>query len=172
MKTLKKLGSTLDTGDEKGVVVAVAVSLIIISAIVAGYYIYHVLNQKPEGYTTIYLLDANGQALNYPDTLIVNKNYTFYVWVENHEGTTLPCEVQLKITNETVSLFPVQVEPTNTYTKSLANSEKWETQANLTMNATGNYTIIFELWAEVEEGKTYSFTDNMVVLHVNVVNQS
>jgi uncharacterized membrane protein len=171
VKTLRKLSSTLDADDDKGVIAAVAVSLVIISAIVAGYYIYHVFNQKPEGYTTIYLLDENGQALNYPDTLVVNQNHTFYLWVENHEGTTLPCEVQLKITNETVSLFPVQVEPANTYTKSLANGEKWETQANITMNAIGSYTIIFELWAKLE-GEGYSFTGNMVVLHINAVSQS
>ncbi len=170
MKTLKKLGSTLDTGDDKGVIIAVAVSLTIISAVVAGYYIYHILGPQAEGYTTIYLLDEHGQALNYPDTLVVNQNYTFYVWVENHEGKTLPCEVQLKITNETISLFPVEVEPTNTYMKSLANDEKWETQSIVTMNATGSYTIVFELW--LDKGEGYIFTGNMVVLHINAVNQS
>ena len=86
--TLKKIGDALNSGDDKGIVAAVVVALLIVAGVVAGYYL--LLHPAPEGYTTIYLLDAQGKAVDYPDTLIVNQNYTFNVWVENHMGGTLP----------------------------------------------------------------------------------
>jgi uncharacterized membrane protein len=166
VKTLKKIGDALNTDDEKGVIIAMALALIIISAVVAGYYVYHVFYQTQEGYTEIYRLDSQGNAT---DTLIVNQDYTFNVWVENHEGRSLPCDVQLKITNQSVSQFPVDVEPSSIYTKILANGEKWEIQANITLHETGSRTITFELWMRNDEG-ALEFTGNYIPRNVEVVN--
>ena len=163
--TLKKIGDALNTGDDKGIIIAVAIALLIVAGVVAGYYIlYH---PTPEGYTTIYLLDANGQAVDYPDTLIVNQNYTFNVWVENHLGQNQAFEVQLKIANESTSLFPAEIAPINIYTKTLANGEAWETQANVTLHETGSHSIIFELWQN--DAGTLEFTGNAVILNVEAV---
>jgi uncharacterized membrane protein len=160
--TFKKIGNALNTGDDKGIIISVTIAILIVAGVVAGYYIlYH---PTPEGYTTIYLLDANGQAIDYPDTLIVNQNYTFNVWVENHLGQTQAFEVQLKITNESTSLFPFDSAPINTYTKTLANGEAWETQATVTLHETGSHSIIFELWQD--DAGTLKFTENAVVLNV------
>ena len=162
---LKKIGNALNTGDDKGIIVAIAIALLIVAGVVAGYY---VLNPpKPEGYTTIYLLDANGKAVGYPDTLIVNQNYTFNVWVENHMGENQSFEVQLKITNESISLFPAEIAPINTYTKTLANGETWETQVTVTLHEIGNHSIIFELWQN--DAGTLEFTGNAVILNVEAV---
>jgi uncharacterized membrane protein len=162
VKTLKKIGDAINTDDDKGIAIAVAIALLIVAGVVAGYYIlYH---PTPEGYTTIYLLDANGQAVDYPDTLIINQNYTFNLWVENHLGQTQAFEVQLKITNESTSLFPFDSAPINTYTKTLANGEAWETQATVTLHETGSHSIIFELWQD--DAGTLKFTENAVVLNV------
>jgi uncharacterized membrane protein len=167
VKTLKKIGDALTTGDEKGIIAAVAVALIVIAGVVAGYYVYHVLYEPPEGYTTIYLLDANGQAVDYPYTLIINQNYTFNIWVENHLGQAQSFEVQLKITNESTSLFPVESAPINIYTKTLANGEAWETQATVTLHEIGSHSIIFELWED--DTGVLNFTGNAVVLNVEAV---
>jgi uncharacterized membrane protein len=162
VKTLKKIGDAINTDDDKGIAIAVAIALLIVAGVVAGYYIlYH---PTPEGYTTIYLLDANGQAVDYPDTLIINQNYTFNLWVENHLGQTQAFEVQLKITNESTSLFPFDSAPINTYTKTLPNGEAWETQATVTLHETGSHSIIFELWQD--DAGTLKFTENAVVLNV------
>jgi uncharacterized membrane protein len=166
--TLKKIGDALNTGDDKGVVIAVAAALLIVAGVVVGYYI--LFHPAPEGYTSIYVLDSQGKAVDYPDTLIVNENYTFNVWVENHMGKSLPCEVQVKITNESISLFPVEIAPTNTYAKTLANGEKWETQATVTLHETGSHSIIFELWKQNDAGKL-EFTGNAVVRNVEAVSQ-
>ena len=163
--TLRKIGNALNTGDDKGIIIAVAIALLIVAGVVAGYYIlYH---PTPEGYTTIYLLDANGQAVDYPDTLIVNQNYTFNVWVENHLGQNQAFEVQLKIANESTSLFPAEIAPINIYTKTLPSGEAWETQANVTLHETGSHSIIFELWQD--DTGILNFTENAVVLNVDAV---
>jgi uncharacterized membrane protein len=163
--TLRKIGNALNTGDDKGIIISVTIAILIVAGVVAGYYIlYH---PTPEGYTTIYLLDANGQAVDYPDALIVNQNYTFNVWVENHLGQTQAFELQLKITNESTSLFPVESAPINTYTKTLANGEAWETQAPVTLHETGSHSIIFELWQD--DAGTLKFTENAVVLNVDAI---
>ena len=163
--TLKKIGNALNTDDDKGIIIAVAIALLIVAGVVAGYYVlYH---PTPEGYTEIYVLDANGQAVDYPDTLSVNQNYTFNVWVENHEEENQSFEVQLKITNESISLFPAEIAPINTYTKTLANGETWETQVTVTLHEIGNHSIIFELWQN--DAGTLEFTGNAVVLNVEAV---
>jgi uncharacterized membrane protein len=164
--TLKKIGDALNTGDDKGVVIAVAIALLIVAGVVAGYYI--LLHPAPEGYTTIYLLDSQGKAVDYPDTLIVNQNYTFNVWVENHMGGNLTCEVQLKITNEFISMFPVNIDPVNTYSKTLAIGEKWETQATVALHEMGSHSIIFELWISDDAGG-FKFSGNAVVLNVDAI---
>ena len=85
-------------------------------------------------------------------------------------GQTLPCEVQLKVTNKTISLFPAEIAPINTYSKTLANGEKWETQATVALHETGSHSIIFELWIRRDAG-TLEFTGNALNLNVEAVNQ-
>ena len=163
--TLKKIGNALNTDDDKGIIIAVAIALLIVAGVVAGYYVlYH---PTPEGYTTIYLLDANGKAVDYPETIVVNQNYTFNVWVENHEGETQSFEVQLKIANESISLFPAEIAPINTHTKTLANGETWGTQVTVTLHEIGRHSIIFELWQD--DAGTLGFTGNAVILNVEAV---
>jgi uncharacterized membrane protein len=167
VKALKKIGDALDTGDDKGVIIAVAAALLIIAAIVAVY--YFALPHAPEPYTDIYVLDAQGKAVDIPVTLIVNQPTTYYVYVENHEGTSLPCEVQLKVTNETISLFPLHTEPLSTYDKTLANGEKWEIQVPVTLHEPGSYSVVFELWRNA--AGTLKFMGNAPVLNVDAVAQ-
>jgi len=170
VKALKKIGAALNTGDDQGVIVAVAVALIIVSILIGGYYVYHVFFQQPEGYTTIYVLDGQGKVEDIPSQLIVNQETIFYVYVENHERKTLQFEVQLKVTNEPGSLFPVEIAPMNTFSNALADGEKWPIQSSVTLPQTGNHAIVFELWAQNEQGELV-FTGNAVILNVEGINQ-
>ena len=163
---LKKIGDALNTGDDKGVAIAVATALIIVAGVVAGY--YALFRPPPEGYTTIDVLDSNGLAVNYIDTLTVNQNYIFNIEVVNHMGQILPFEVQLKVINETIPLFPAEINAINTYTKTLADGEKWEIQAPVTLHETGSHSIVFELWIQNEAGKL-EFSGNAVVRNVDAV---
>jgi uncharacterized membrane protein len=167
--TLKKISDALNSGDDKGVMIAVAISLIIIIGVVAGYYVYHVVYEKPEGYTEIYVLDAQGQAANYNFTLTVNQNATFDVYVVNHLGNTQSLQVQEKITNQPIPILPVNGSPVQTFTKTLADGETWAIQAPVTVDTPGSYSVFFELW--LDNSGTLQFTTNAAKLSVDAVNQ-
>jgi len=164
--TLKKIGDALNTGDDKGVIIATAVSLVIVIGVVAGYYAYHVIYEKPEGYTTIYVLDAQGKAVDYTSKLTVTQNATFNIYVVNHLGDTKSFQVQEKITTEPISQLPADVTPVNIYAKTLADGETWPIQAPMTLQKAGSYTIFFELWSN--NSGTLKFTGNAVKLTLDV----
>jgi uncharacterized membrane protein len=164
--TLKRIGDALNLGDDKGVVIAVAIALIIVAGVVAGYYV--VFRPPPEKYTTIDVLDSQGQAMDYIDVLIVNQTYIFNIEVVNHMGQILPSEVQLKVTNEAIPLFPADIEAINTYAKTLADGEKWEIQAPVAVHETGSHSIVFELWIQ-KDGGELEFSENAIVRNVDAV---
>jgi uncharacterized membrane protein len=164
--TLKKIGNALDSGDDKGVLIAITIALIIISGIVAGYYL--LFHPAPEGYSEIYVLDANGQAIDYQETLIVNQPTSYNVTVVNHMGANTEFEVQVKVTNRTFSTFPVEVQPVDTFTTTLGDGQAASRQASITLNETGAFSIIFELY--IRNGEQLTFTTNALVVHVEGVN--
>jgi len=157
--------------ENKGYVVAVAVALILIFSVFIGYYI--ISKAPPEGYTAIYLLDAQKQAVNYPELLVINQNNTFNVWVgvENHLGKTQSFEILLKVTNNTSPAFPAEVQPIDSYATTLENGEKWETPSTITINQPGTYSVFFELWMYSENAGQNVFSGNACVLKVEAVNQ-
>jgi uncharacterized membrane protein len=124
-----------------------------------------------KGYMTIYLLDSQEKALNYPELLVINQNNTFpvRVEVENHMGKSQPCEVLLKVTNGTVPIFPVEATANANYTRTLENGEPWEIPVTVSINKLGNYSVIFELWTYDEEAGEFQFSGNACVLNVEVV---
>ncbi|MBT0160056.1 DUF1616 domain-containing protein [Candidatus Bathyarchaeota archaeon A05DMB-2] len=159
--------------ENKGYMIAIVVVLVFVSSLVTGYYI--ITRLPPEGYSTINLLDyQQKKAIDYPELLIINHNNTFnvYVEVENHMGTSRLCEVQLKITNETITILPVPIDPVNTFTETVENGENWETLATVSVNQPGNYSVVFELWLFDDNASAFKFTYNYCVLHIEVVNQT
>jgi uncharacterized membrane protein len=157
--------------NEKGYVVAVLIALVFASILIAGYYPW--LKPPPKEYTTIYLLDSQNHAVDYPELLVINQNNTFTVpvTVENHMGSTQNCTVLLKITSEMIHKLPLVAEANATYTRMLENGGKWELPLTITINQPGTYAVIFELWRS-GEGEALTFTENACSLNVEVVNQT
>jgi uncharacterized membrane protein len=164
--TLKKIGDALNTGDDKGIIIAVAISLIIVIGVVVGYYVYHVIYEKPEGYTTIYVLDAQGKAVDYTFNLTLGQNAMFNVYVVNHMGDTKSFQVQEKISTAPISQLPVDAASLSVHTKTLADGEIWPIQAPVTLQNAGSFSIFFELW--LDNAGTLTFTGNAVKLTVDV----
>jgi uncharacterized membrane protein len=162
------IGRKIGINDEKGYVIAIFLVLIIVSALVASYYL--VFNTKPAGYNTIYILDSQKRAIDYPITLVVNQNSTFDIWVgvvNNMGGSgNQTYQVLLKITPN-LSGFPVNVQPTQTYNLSLRNTDTLQTESTITLNQVGNYWVVFELWHQNSSG-TYEFTNDETDFNVQV----
>jgi uncharacterized membrane protein len=173
-ETMRKLGKSLQLNDNKGYTVAVALALIIVSSILIGYYLISRL--PPEGYTTIYMLDSQKKAIDYPELLVINgneKNNTFNVWivVENHMGTRQSFNVSQKVIKDPISSFPVEADVKSSYAKTIENGETWETLATVSINEPGSYSVIFELWIYNDETGTLEFSYNYCVLPIEVVDQ-
>jgi uncharacterized membrane protein len=171
-ETMRKLGRSLKLNDNKGYTIAVALTLIIVSSILIGYYL--VSRLPPEGYTTIYVLDSQKKAIDYPELLVINENSTFNVWVvvENHMGKRQSCEVLQKIIKGTIPSYPVDAEITSSYEKTMENGEIWETQAEVSINELGSYSLIFELWIYDDNAGAFQFSYNYCVLKLEVVGQT
>ena len=92
----------------KGYKIAVALAIIFVFSLLIGY--YFVTRQPPEPYSTIYLLDQQEKAIDYPELLVINNNNTFsvYVVVENHMGAKKDFEVLQKVVNDAIPSFPVE----------------------------------------------------------------
>ena len=129
-----------------------------------------VFKSQPSGYNTIYLLDSQKTADNYPTTLIANQNSTFNLWVgvvNNMGGSgNQTYQVLMKVTAN-LSSFPVNAQPIQTYNLSLANTATWQTESTITLNQVGSYWVVFELWHQNSAG-TYEFTNDQSVLNIQV----
>jgi uncharacterized membrane protein len=157
--------------NNNGYAVSVLIALILVSILVASYYV--LLRPPQKGYMTIYLLDSQKKALNYPELLVINQNNTFKVWVEveNHMGKSQYSEVLLKVTNDTVPIFPFKADANATYVRTLENGETWKTLSTIAINEPGNYSVIFELWVYDEKVGELQFSGNVCVLNIEVVDQ-
>jgi uncharacterized membrane protein len=162
------IGRRIGLDDEKSVAVAVFIALVIVGCVFAGYYVW--LRPPAEEYNTIYLLDNQKQANNFPETLVANQNSTFSVYVDvtNHMNTYQNYQVRTKITkNLMVSSQGVAGDPVNTYEFPLKSGETYEQSVTLTENNVGSYTVVFELWRL--DGSAYVFTQDYCVLPIKVI---
>lgn len=176
MKLLSKIKEKLEAlgfNESKGHKIAVMLALTIVSSLIIGYYFFSTL--PPEGYNTIYLLDyQHKKAIDYPETLVVagnGMNQTVNVWVvvENHMGSPQSYQLLQKVVRNSILTFPVKADAEKSYMKTLENAEKWETLATITLNAKGNYSVIFELWIYDPETATFQFSYNYCVLNIDVI---
>jgi len=170
-ETKGTLGKSLKLNN-KGYKIAVTLAVIFVFSLLVGY--YFVSRLPPEGYTAISLLDyQNKKAIDYPELLVANENSTFSVWVkvENHMGTSQSCEVLQKVITDTIPSFPVEADVENSYAQTIENGASWETLATVSLNETGSYAVIFELWLYDAKG-TLQFSYNYCVLNLEVVNQA
>ncbi|MGA3111364.1 MAG: DUF1616 domain-containing protein [Candidatus Bathyarchaeia archaeon] len=169
LESVKSIGKKTGINDDKGYIVAIALALIIIASLLAGYYV--LFKPAPEGYSTIYLLDAQNKAENYPQLLVANQNSTFTVPVTviNNMGWTVQYQVLVKITNNLDS-SPVNTQPTAAYNATLANGQTWQKIATITENQVGNYWVVFELYKfNPANGGSYQYTYDYCVLPIQVV---
>ncbi len=166
---MKKLSGTFNVKDNKNAyTVAVAIALLLASILLVTYYV--ALRPATNGYTTIYLLDSQKKAVDYPEFLLANVNSTFsvYVNVENHMGRTLTdTQVLVKVTTDLNPTFPVNVNATQTFTGTIRDGGTWENVSTISLDQPGNYAVYFELWVPNQNGQL-QFSNNFCVLNVQV----
>jgi uncharacterized membrane protein len=171
LESAKRIGRKIGLDEEKGYAVAIFLALLIVAATVAGYYFW--LKPQPEPYNTIYLLDAQKKAVDYPETLVVNQNSTFniYVNVENHMNSAANYQVQIKIVQNPPAIFPINAQPSQVLETGRLNNDgnPWRELVTVTENNVGSYSVVFELWQQNSDG-SLRFTQNYCVLNIQVTN--
>jgi hypothetical protein len=168
LESAKRLGRKLGLNEEKGFAVAIFLALLIVSVAVLGYFVW--FRPPAEPYNTIYLLDSNKKALDYPETLVANKNSMFSVYVDvvNHIGNSASYQVQIKVTKN-LSTFPIDVPPSQVLElNSLGDGQTRENTATLAESEVGSYSVVFELWQQNSAGP-FEFTHNYCVLNIQVI---
>lgn len=167
-ENVKRIGRRIGLTGENSYLLAIFLALLIVSLVIGGYYV--ILRPQPEPYSTIYLLDLQKQAADYPQVLIENLNSTFsvYTYVENHMGGTQnqTYQVQIKVTQDLLT-FPVTGQPVKVYDFSLADGNTWSELVTITQNDVGSYWVVFELYKIVDSA--LEFTHNYCVLSIQVI---
>ena len=170
LERAKNIGRKIGLNDDKGYAVAIFLALVIVVSLLAGYYV--LARPGPSGYSTIYLLDSQNNAADYPQLLVANQNSTFNVpvTVVNNMGYTMKYEVLVKITNE-LTTIPINTQPVATYQMTLENGQTWQKTATITDNQVGNYSVVFELWQYNSNPNVsaYQFSYDYCVLSIQVV---
>ena len=172
MEALKDFTRSINRDNNKYYLVSVSIAVIIVSVFVGSYYV--LLKPPEKKFTTIYLLDSQEQAVDYPELLIINQNNTFsvFVIVENQLGDSKNCTVLLKVTSEMIHKLPLMADANATYTRTLENGGIWEIPSTITINQPGTYAAIFELWLYDKEGGELQFFGNACSLRVEVITQN
>ena len=157
--------------------ITIAFAVIFVSILVIGFYpimshrIYsYITGLPPETFSTIYILDQQKQAADYPGLLVINQNSTINLWivVENQMDMSKTFSVLQKMVRERIPTFPVEANIEESYSKTIENGDTWETLATVSMNEVGSYAVIFELWIYDEVEEAYNFSNNYCVLKIEV----
>jgi hypothetical protein len=119
---------------------------------------------------SIYYLDSEKQAENFPKTVILGENSTISLWVgvENYMGTTNAFLVEIMIDDGNGDV-PSSVEPIERKEETLLDEKVWEFEVMITINQLGSRRIIFELWSFDNEKNDFVFSGNWVSLSVEAI---
>ena len=114
----------------------IAVGLIGI-LIIAAPSIAGAINPPSEAkFSELYLLGTDQRAENYPTTIIAGQNYSIYVGVGNHLGSSAYYVLYVKLGNKTDQMpnetlgTPSSLQPLYEYRFSVRNNENWERLLN------------------------------------------
>jgi uncharacterized membrane protein len=163
-----KMSSNKMGDEEKTIAVAVLSAIIIL----AGLLVYISLTPaRQETFASIYLLNSEKKAENYPQLLVLGENNTFLLWVgvENFIGRIEYASVLVKVGDGTVQADPSPLEPVKRFEKILLNKETLEFPVIMTVNQSGKCRIIFELWLFDELENVFSYSGNWCSIWFDVV---
>ncbi|MDR2708300.1 MAG: hypothetical protein LBB87_06130 [Nitrososphaerota archaeon] len=149
----------------KKLVTRLAVLIVVCSIIIASVIMYA---PRSEGYNEMYTKVQNQTDNSPTQSHVIDQNSVFdvQVVVVNNKPVLGNYQVQVKIAKDTFS-FPVNVPAHKVYEFTLDSKQSWNYQVPVTLGEKGDFSVVFELFAE-NEG-VYRFTDIYCVQHVTVI---
>lgn len=120
----------------------------------------NVTPQKVNKFTEFYVLNAEGQAEDYPNQATVGSPVDLVIGVVNHEYQPASYQVSVEIDGAKVGQVDVGT---------LAYQQKWEEKVSFTPQVIGeNQTVDFFLY---KDSGTEPYQKDPLVLHLNVVSR-
>jgi uncharacterized membrane protein len=149
----------------KKLVTRLAVLIVVCSIIITSVILYA---PRSEGYNEMYIKVQSQTNNSLTQGLAVEQNNTFdvQVVVVNNTPILSNYQIQVKIVKDTFS-FPANAPVYETYEFVLDSEQSWNKQVPIALGEEGNFSVVFELFAE-KEG-VYRFTDIYCVQHVTVI---
>jgi uncharacterized membrane protein len=168
IQSSKEIDAEKSASEERIVIVAVLAALIVVS----GLLIYVSLTSPiPETFASVYILNSEGKAGDYPELLVLGRNNTFSlrVGVENFMGRVEHGIVYVKVANGTDLSGTLPEETMMSFERILVNQETWEFPLTLTLDEVGVYRVTFELWLYDELESVFVYSNVMSGLWLEVV---
>ncbi|MCG2891947.1 MAG: DUF1616 domain-containing protein [Vulcanisaeta sp.] len=147
-------------------VLSVVLALVIVLVTFVAAQSFVGANTQP--FTAIAILGPSGKIGGYPSTVLIGQPINLYIYVYNHMGVPTWLVVRLYVTNNTGLEPPLNITPIAVYQRILLNNESWLIPITITLNSTGTYRLIGELWMYSPSNLTLTYTGNYVQLWINV----
>lgn len=145
---------------------AIVLALIIILAVFIT--AQSVVSREAEAFSAIGLLGPGGRIGGYPSVVYVNTSLSLYVFVYNHMNKPIWYVVKVYLLNASnTAQPPLNATPLLTYERILLNNQSWVAPLNLTINNTGSYRLLAELWLYNPVNLTLTYTGDYVQLWFN-----
>ena len=150
--------------DSEVLSVVLAIVIVLVTFVAAQSFVG--ANTQP--FTAIAILGPSGKIGGYPSTVLIGQPINLYIYVYNHMGVPTWLVVRLYVTNNTGLEPPLNITPIAVYQRVLLNNESWLIPITITLNSTGTYRLIGELWMYSPSNLTLTYTGNYVQLWINV----
>ena len=109
---------------------------------------------------------------DYPQKLLVNENFTLYIYVGNHEGSVIYYRVLIKLGNRSSFInetTPMDAPVIEEYEKILMHNETWIHPIELSIGEPGvNLRLVFEMWIYDEPLNDYKYHGRWNQIWLNV----
>lgn len=162
----RRLSQRAKLSEQEIYILSIIVALIIVTSLLV--FSYNSL-RRPNGFISFSVLNAQREA-SYPELLVIGQNNTCQLWllVENHMETSISGKVLLKIIDTPISTIPVLTDANESYEVKVDSGKRWEKPISITIEKTGDFHLIFELWIYNREKGNLEFSDRYLILNVEV----
>ncbi len=162
-KERAKRSSMLLDDEVRAVLAAI---LVIVMVFAAAQYMS--AGKVAEPFSELGLLGKNKKLADYPSNLTVGEKALVYIYVGNRMGYPMFYRLEAKLGNKSVKVNPSPVSPFWSYYLILEHNTSKVIPLTFSLNKTGMYRLIIELWAYNETIRDFQYDKRWVQLWINV----
>ncbi len=148
--------------------VRAVLAAILVVAVVFAVAQYISAGKVAEPFSELGLLGRNKKLADYPSNLTVGERALVYIYVGNHMGYPMFYEVEAKLGNKSSKVNSSSISPFWHHYLILEYNKSKIIPLTFSLNKTGTYKLIVELWAYNETSRGFRYDGRWTQLWVNV----